>query len=241
MLVANKTQALHKAIMLRVLTHILDDLYLSKALYFKGGICASMLGYLDRFSVDLDFDVKDKAAIKKVRKELENIFNKLDLTIKDSSNNVVQYFLRYDAPKDSRNTLKIDAVDTPYKNSKYEKVILPEINRYAICQTQDTLFANKLVATINRFEINKSIAGRDIYDIHHFLQAGYDYNKKLIEERRGVNADAYIKQLIEFIEINITQNIINQDLNFLLDYKKFNAIRKSLKSETISLLKDRLN
>ena len=76
MLVANKTQALHKAIMLRVLTHILDDLYLSKALYFKGGICASMLGYLDRFSVDLDFDVKDKAAIKKVRKELENIFNK---------------------------------------------------------------------------------------------------------------------------------------------------------------------
>ena len=48
---------LHKSQLNRLLIEIIDQPTLSQNLAFKGGSCASMLGYLDRFSVDLDFDV----------------------------------------------------------------------------------------------------------------------------------------------------------------------------------------
>ncbi|MBD3279569.1 MAG: hypothetical protein GF390_02550 [Candidatus Pacebacteria bacterium] len=241
MLKSNKFQALHKAIIFRVLIAILDDVYLSRNLYFKGGTCASMLGFLDRFSVDLDFDIKNKSEISKVGQVLEGIFAQLDLEIKDQSHNTIQYFLKYQAPQQSRNTLKIDAVDEPYANNHYQKVLLPDINRYAICQTKESMFANKLVALTDRYKKNQSIAGRDLYDIHHYLISGYDFNLKLIAERTEKKAKVYLQELISFIEDKITQTIINQDLNFLLEYKKFNAIRKTLKQETIALLKDRID
>jgi len=240
MLTANKENALHKSVMLRVLISILDDSFLSKNLYFKGGTCSSMLGYLDRFSVDLDFDLKELKIKEAVQEKLQSLFKSLDLTVKDSSKNVIQYYLKYQAPEGYRNTLKIDAVETPYKNSQYETILLSEINRYAICQTKETLFANKLVAIVERYDKSNSIAGRDLYDIHHFLQQGFDYNKKLIEERRKTEPNDYIRELIVFIEKNITQTIIDQDLNTLLEYGKFNAIRKTLKTEVLVLLKDKI-
>lgn len=240
MLKTNQTQALHKSIMLRVLINILDDPFLSQNLYFKGGTCASMLGYLDRFSVDLDFDIKDKALTDEVQDKLEEIFKNIGLEIKDKSKNTVQYYLRYEAPENSRNTLKVDAVDVPFKNNEYEKFLLSEINRFAICQTKPTLFTNKLIAIMDRHERNGSIAGRDIYDIHHFLQQGFDINDDLIKERRGVDTEEYLKDLEDFIEKNITETIINQDLNFLLEPEKFRSIRKTLKDETLALIRGRL-
>jgi predicted nucleotidyltransferase component of viral defense system len=240
MLNTTSDQALHKSVLIRVLIHILDDVFLSKNLFFKGGTCASMIGYLDRFSVDLDFDVSSKAKIDEVRSRLEKIFKKLNLEIKDYSPNTIQYYLKYEAPENSRNTLKIDAVDVPFKNNVYEKVLLPEINRFAICQTIDTIFANKLVALVDRHERNNSIAGRDVYDIHHFLQKGFVVNNELINERRGVDTIEHVRYLINFIDQNISQTTLDQDLNALLSPNKFQALRKTLKIETMSLLKSLL-
>ncbi len=241
MLKTNQTQALHKSLMLRVLINILDNSFLSQSLYFKGGTCASLLGYLDRFSVDLDFDIKDKGLVGEVQKSLEIIFDDLGLEIKDKSKNTVQYYLKYEAPENSRNTLKIDAVEVPYENNEYEKVLLSEINRFAICQSKSTLFANKLVAVIDRYERNGSIAGRDIYDIHRFFQQGFDINDEIIKERRNTDTSSYLNELMDFIEKNITETIINQDLNFLLEPEKFNSIRKTLKEETLALIKGRIS
>lgn len=237
MLKADKKNALHRSIMLRALINILDDNFLSKNLYFKGGTCASMLGYSNRFSVDLDFDLKSNETKIQVAEELESLFKDIDLEIKDSSKNVLQYYLKYEAPNDSRNTLKIEAIDIPFKNNKYETVLLPEINRFAICQTKETLFSNKLVALVDRYERNNTIAGRDLYDIHHFFQKGFEYNKEVIEERRNIETKKYFRELISFIEDKVTDTVINQDLNVLLDYKEFNAIRKTLKDEALAFLR----
>ena len=123
-IIPNKTAALHKTWLYRVLEAIADDPALASVLYFKGGTCAAMLGWLDRFSVDLDFNYAGaKEDIPKTRMALENIFSRLGLTIKDSSKNGIQYILKYDntveARNTPRNTLKIEAAFPIPSANKY--------------------------------------------------------------------------------------------------------------------------
>lgn len=113
----------------------------------------------------------------------------------------------------------------------YKPQYLKEIDRYAVYQTIETMFANKLVAVIDRYEKFKTIAGRDIYDIHHFFSRGYDYSKAVIEERRKASEGKYLRELIDFIDKKVTNKIISQDLNYLLSAKQFKAIKNTLKDE----------
>ena len=245
MILPNPKDAMHKAWLYRVLTAICDHQWVSEQLAFKGGTASAMQGYLDRFSIDLDFDyLSDPSKIPFLRQELENIFNKLGLTIKDSSDNVPQYFLSYPQIKNQhglRSTLKIDITYPAPKANIYEIIRLKEIDKIINCQTIETMFANKLVAFIDRFERNGSIAGRDLYDIHYFFLQGFRYNEQIIMERRGIDdIKLFFQELINFIKKNITQTIINQDLNSLLDRKKFQSIRQTIKNEVIVLLNDEI-
>lgn len=52
---------IHKSYLNRLLIEIIDRPVLSQNLAFKGGTSAAMRGYLDRFSIDLDFDVLKNA------------------------------------------------------------------------------------------------------------------------------------------------------------------------------------
>lgn len=241
MILPKPKDAIHRAWLLRVLNEIYEDAFLAQKLMFKGGTCAAMRGILDRFSVDLDFDCTvDVQDIQKVREKLENIFAKLGLEIKDKSKNVPQYFLRYPAKQDDRNTIKIDVTMPPVKANKYEPVRLLEIDKIVNCQTVETMFANKMVALIDRYEKNKSIAGRDIYDIHYFFLQGFRYEESVIIERRKTTVKKFFEEMIEFVEKRITSTIIDQDLNMLLENSAFQKIRKNLKSETLMFLKSEL-
>jgi predicted nucleotidyltransferase component of viral defense system len=231
--------AVHKAWLYRTIVAIYDDATLAKVLYFKGGTCATMLGYLDRFSVDLDFDfVGGRAALPDARVRLEAAFRKAGLTIRDRSKVAPQYFLKYEAAEGERNTIKIDVSFPPPKANTYEPKRFHEIDRIITCQTIQTMMANKLVALIDRYRNTKAIAGRDIYDIHHFFIKGYRYNEGVIRERTGKSAAQFFADLITFVEERITGEIINQDLNTLLPYEKFSRIRKILKQETVMFLRD---
>jgi len=200
-----------------------------------------MRGFLDRFSIDLDFDyVADKTEIDAVRKNMEKTFKALGLTIKEKSRCAPQYFLKYPAGADERNTIKIDATMPPPRANKYEAAELKEIDRIITCQTVETMFANKLVALIDRYEKNNSIAGRDIYDIHHFFMNGFGYDKEVIKERRLTEIKPFFVELKKFIETEITQTIIEQDINTLLPYDKFKKIRQVLKKETLLFLSDEI-
>jgi len=237
----NSKDAVHKAWLYRLLTAIYDNQILANSLYFKGGTCAAMLDYLDRFSIDLDFDyIAKKGELFLVRKNLEQVFKNLGLEIKDKSKKTPQYFLKYPTRPNIRNTVKIDVTMPPPKSNKYAAVRFNEIDRIIICQTIETMFANKLVALIDRWEKNDSIAGRDLYDIHHFFMKGFGYNKEVIIERRKQKLDKFFNELINFIEKKINDKVINQDLNSLLPYESFKKIRKVLKKETLILLKDEL-
>lgn len=235
-----KQRAYHKAQLYRLLTEVIDNEEISSKTFFKGGTCCNMLGYLDRFSVDLDFDLQKGSDKEKLREKYHSIFNKLNLEIKDESKKALQFFLKYEAPAGERSTIKLEAIDNPYETIDYEPQYLEDIDRTTICQTLESMFANKLVAITDRYQKRETIAGRDVYDIHHFFSHNYDYKKEIIEERTDQSAISYLKDLHDFIQNKVTQKIIDQDLNFLLDNDDFQAIRKSLKQETLMLIKDEI-
>ena len=238
----NKYDNIHKAWLYRVLDAISSDAYLSSVLYFKGGTCASMLGWLDRFSVDLDFDYGGTLTdVGKTRDALIVIFADLGLSVKDSSKNGIQYFLKYENDENmGRNTLKIDASFPLFKESKYAPQRFSEIDRVFICQTQETMFAHKLCAIMDRFEKTSHIAGRDLYDVHHFFMRGYDYDAGVIYERTGLLPQEFFQKLVLFIEKNVTDQIITEDLSSIIEPVKFKILRKMLKREIIQLLKNEI-
>ncbi len=238
MIPTNKEQVKHEIQMHRLLAEILDDKYLAVNFFFKGGTCARMLGFLDRFSVDLDFDLKEGADKQKCREKLYKIFSNLGLEIKDESKKALQFFLKYDTSQESesRNKVKLEILDKTYTSNKYNPKYIAVLGRTAICQDIETMFAHKLIAPIDRHENGGKIAGRDIYDIHYFFSAGHDYNKEAIKERRGVLPVEHFRQLEDFVEKYVTRKTI-EDLNTLLDYKKFSQIKKYLKEETLRFIK----
>lgn len=236
MILPNPKDALHKAMMYRLLISILDRKNLASKLYFKGGTCASMLGFLDRFSIDLDFDLKREADKKKTRSELLSLFKDLNFTVNEQSKRELYFVLKYDAPQNSRNAMKLSIIDKVIKANVYKPQFLEEIKRFAICQTVETMFANKLVAVTDRYKKYKTVAGRDLYDIQHFFIKGYTFNNQVIEERTGKSSEKYLKELSSFIEKKFTLKRITEDLSYLLPPDKFRSIRHTLKIETLSFL-----
>jgi len=236
--------ARHKDWLYRVLSNFYDDPFLARVLYFKGGTCAAMLGLIDRFSVDLDFDlVGDKSDLIEAQERMEKIFRKLKLKIKDRSQRVPQYFLGYPAKVNERSTLKIDvsfSLDSVSPANEYSAKRFLEIDRIITCQTSETMFANKLVALIGRYKQKKFIAGRDVYDIHQFFENGLRYKEDVIIERTGKSIENFFQELIDFTKEKVADEFIDQDLNMLLPNDKFQMMRKILKQETLMMLKDEL-
>lgn len=227
---------IHKSQLNRLLIEIIDQPALSQNLAFKGGTCAAMLGYLDRFSVDLDFDVLNNADETVLRGELHQVFDYLGLTVAEELKNALMFRLRYPSKPGKRSTMKVSANSHVVKANKYRVIYLSEVDRMMNCQTVKTMFANKLVAVTNRHDLHGTVAGRDIYDIHHFFIHGHSYNAQVILERTGLEPSEYFKKLSHFIKKHVTQTIINEDLNTLLPYKQFQQIRKVLIPETLAIL-----
>lgn len=241
MILPNPKEALHKAMMYRLLIGILDNRTLAASLYFKGGTAAAMLGYLDRFSIDLDFDLKRQAEKKEIKAQLAKVFKHLAFSIKDEAKNEPFFVLKYEAPKQIRNTMKVGIVAETVKANIYRPLFLREISRYALCQTKETMFANKLVAVTDRYKKYQTIAGRDIYDIHHFFLSGFDFKREVIEERTGKNWKTYLGDLRKFIEEKVTERHLREDLSTLLPQDKFRAVRNSLKLETLSFIANEID
>jgi predicted nucleotidyltransferase component of viral defense system len=227
---------LHKSHLQRLLMEIIDHPLLAQSLAFKGGTCAAMLGYLDRFSVDLDFDTIREPDPMELRYAFRQVFGQLGFTITLEFDKAIFFQLRYASNSGKRSILKVSASSTRVHTNQYKVQYFPEIDRLINSQTIETMFANKLVAVTDRYTQHKTIAGRDIYDVHHFFVQGYSYNGAVIQERTGLSPEEYFKQLFEFIKTHVNQTIINEDLNPLLPNQQFQNIRKILLPETLSFL-----
>ena len=238
MILEKESDILHKFQLQKLLITVIDDIYISQHVCFKGGTCAEMSGFLDRFSVDLDFDIIDNVEDKLFRSHIDKITKRLGLTDDNRNTKSLFFNFKYKAPVNQRNKIKFSFFQNVVASNDYEAKFLPEINRTVKCQTIETMFANKLVTVIDRYNRNKEIEGRDIYDICYFFQEGFKFKEEIIKERTGLEVGEYIKKLIDFIDKKVTQKMIDQDLNILLPFSKFNKIRKTLKQDTLLYLRN---
>jgi predicted nucleotidyltransferase component of viral defense system len=222
----------HKRRMLKILADISANPLLSVNLGFKGGTCCYFIHGLDRFSVDLDFDLlsQDKQAV--VLAELDSVlsgYGELKMEGK-----VFCRKLKYD---DESATLKIDISDRfdINKLNTYRAVDIVSGIPLNVLAKED-IFAHKLVALTERYNNkikNKIIANRDLYDINYFFDLGWSYNKKIIELRSRKSCVVYLSDMKSVIAKTVNEKNILEGLGELVDNKKRDWIKTNLKNEVL--------
>jgi len=238
MILPSKNDTIHYAWLCRVLTEIADDSFLTSVLRFKGGTCSAMRNIVERFSVDLDFDLIAAENNVEVRGNLKKIFDRLGLLIEDQSRKIPQFFLKYKNESGKRNTLRVDMTYPVPRSNEYEAVRFADIDRILYCQTAETMFSNKLVAVLDRYEKHHSLAGRDFFDIHTFFLKNTGYRKEVIEERRNTDTATFMSSLADFIREHVNQRIIDEDLNHLLPVDSYRKVRKFLLQEVLMFVEN---
>jgi predicted nucleotidyltransferase component of viral defense system len=108
---------------------IVDQPLMAQSLAFKGGTCATMLGFLDRFSVDLDFDVLKNADEDSLRRVFHQIFNQSGFSVALEFDKVLFFQLRYPSSPGKRSTLKVSASNKRVEANQYKAQYFPEIDR----------------------------------------------------------------------------------------------------------------
>ncbi|MFW6174045.1 MAG: nucleotidyl transferase AbiEii/AbiGii toxin family protein [Elusimicrobiota bacterium] len=221
---------IHNANLIDLLKSIYSDSSLGPLLGFKGGTAAHLFYGLDRFSVDLDFDLLDPKKEEKVFEKIKKIAKKQG-TIKEATNKRYTLFVLLSYSVGSKN-IKIEINKRQFK-SKYHT--LNHLGIPMLVMTKRDMFTNKLVALTDR----PTTVNRDIYDVYFFLKNRWEINKKMVEERTEMKFTQYLKHCIKFLE-KYDGNIL-LGLGELIDNKQKDWIRENLLEDTIFQLKLKLD
>lgn len=229
-------QSKHQEIMSKILKDIYSDVFLAPPLGFKGGTCAYFFYNLPRFSVDLDFDLFD------ISEEIKtSVFAKVEDimahygTIKDKYTKFYTVFFLLSYGRDDRNIkLEINIRSTAPQSAVYYQ-FRDYLGTPMLVAKPEYMFASKLIALTERLEM----APRDIYDINYFFKNNWNFDASVVEKRMGISLEEQINKCVKIIE-EVKDNEIISGLGELVKEKEKLWIKKSLRSETIFLLKNYL-
>ncbi|WP_413854424.1 nucleotidyl transferase AbiEii/AbiGii toxin family protein [Candidatus Ruminimicrobium bovinum] len=224
----------HRTILLQILKDIYTDTSIATYLGFKGETACLLFYELDRFSVDLDFDLLDT-------KQKDFVFNRIDKillkygTLKEKLQKRYSLFflLDYSGRKGNSPNIKVE-INTRNFGAKYEVLSLLGISMKVM--VKEDLLANKLVAMFER--INK--ATRDIYDVYFFLNKRWNVNKNIIEQRTKLKYEDFINKCIALLE-KVSNNSLLFGMGELINDKQKIWVKNNLIKETIFLLKLQLS
>ena len=227
-------KATHKNILIKILKDIYTNDHLGPILGFKGGTAAYLFYNLNRFSVDLDFDLLDKEKEEYVFNEVKKILENYG-TIKQSQKKRYNflYILSYSGKEEGAQNIKVEINRRDF-GSKY--VVKSYLGISMKVMVQEDMFAHKMCAMYER--IGK--ANRDIFDVWFFLQNNWPINTEIIEKRTNMKFKEFIQRCIYLLNKMSKQNILS-GIGELITEKQKDWVRKKLKSETIFLLKLLLN
>ena len=218
--------ATHKNILFQILKDIYTETAIAPLLGFKGGTAAFMFHGLERFSVDLDFDLLDESESERVFEYIEKTANQYGI-IKESRRKRFSLLvvLSYD---DKSANIKIE-VNRRVFGSRYElKTYLGVAMQVMI---REDMFAHKLMAMHER--IGKT--SRDVYDVWFFLKSHWPINKEIVEKRAGSPYSKVLQTCIAQIGKMPDRNIL-RGLGELLTERQKEWARTKLKQDVIFLL-----
>lgn len=222
--------AKHKNILIKILKDIYTDATISPILGFNGGTAATFFYDLDRFSVDLDFDLLDSEnedyVFERVKAILEN-YGKLKQARKKRFN--LLYILSYDDKDINAQNVKVE-INRREFGSTYEVKSFLGISMQVM--VKEDMAAHKLCAMYER--IGKT--NRDIFDVQFFLSHDWPVNKKIVEDRMGVSYSEFLKKCIDGME-KFDDNNILAGQGELLTEKQKDWARTKLKSEALFSLR----
>lgn len=220
----------HRNILLGILKDIYSDPQIAPLLGFKGGTALYLFYNLERFSLDLDFDLLD------VEKE-DFVFGRvLEIVqeygkIKDKRKKRFSIFILLSYEEKTPN-IKIEINHRQF-GSRYEvksylgipmKVMVPE-----------DMFAHKMVAMYERL----GKANRDIFDVWFFLKKGFEINEDIVKKRTGMELYKFLKKCVDKLE-KFSEKGILSGIGELLDEKTKLQVKKNLKKDLLFLLKLKL-
>ena len=217
----------HKNFLLQILKDIFSDTSISPYLGFKGGTAALMFYDLNRYSVDLDFDLldenKEQEVFEKIQKIAKSYGKIVDSRIKRFNLVIV---IAHDLKSQN---IKIE-VNRRNFGSKYELKTLLGISM--LVMVREDMFANKLMAMYER--IGKT--SRDVYDVYFFTKNNWPINRKLVEDRVEMPFKEVIAKCVDLLEKMENRHILD-GLGEMLTESQKDWARAKLRTETIFLLK----
>lgn len=222
--------AKHNNILTKILKDIFSDASIAPFLGFKGGTAAAMFYGLDRFSVDLDFDLldseKEDYVFERVKAILER-YGKLKEAWKKRFN--LFYVLSYDNKDINAQNIKVE-INRREFDSHYEIKSFLGISMQVMAK--EDMAAHKLCAMYER--ITKT--NRDVFDVQFFLAHDWPVNKKIVEERMNMPYKEFLKKYIEVIEKMGNWDIL-AGMGELLNEKQKDWVRAKLKAEVLFSLR----
>jgi len=220
----------HKNILIRILKDIFTDPNVGPFLGFKGGTAAFLFYDLNRFSVDLDFDLLDATKEDQVFNRVKEILESYG-TLKEAEMKRFNlfYLLSYEEKVVGAQNVKVEINRRDF-GSKYE--VKSYIGIPMKVMIKEDMVAHKLCAMYER--IGKT--NRDIFDVYFFLKDNWPVNKQIVEKRTGMTYKEFLQKNIELLEKTTDRNILS-GMGELLDEKQKAWVKSKLRIETIFLMK----
>lgn len=220
----------HKNVLIQILKEIYSDSTIGPILGLKGGTAAYLFYELDRFSVDLDFDLLDASKENHVYDQIKKILETYG-TVKESDKKRFNLFflLSYDNKVEGDQNIKIEINRRDF-GSRYK--VLTYFGIPMKVMIKEDMIAHKMVAMYERI----GDANRDIFDVWFFLKNRWPVKKEIIENRTGMSYKEFLQKCINLLEAMGDHNILS-GIGELLTPKQKAWVKTKLRVETIFLLK----
>ena len=218
---------LHENYLLAVLKDIYRNPLLASELVFKGGTALYFFYELNRFSVDLDFDLVDRNKEELVFNELRTIVIKHG-ELKDDAIKRFGILMAISYSK-GLHRLKID-VSNRSSNAGYQ--LKQHLGISMNVMLLEDMAANKLLALTDR----KKPANRDLFDCHFLLKNHFKFNEAVIKARTGLSLAEQLQRALDFVE-SYDDKYILDGLGELVDADQKAWIKNNLKTDLLFYLK----
>lgn len=216
----------------QLLKNILRDIYtttdLEDKLAFKGGTCLYLFYGLDRFSVDLDFNILTEVFNDQLVTKILTHY----LSIDDQYNKYSTWFWLASYEKGTpKIKVEINKRKYPdrYINKDFYGLTIPTL-------APDSMFAHKLCAISDR----EKLQNRDLFDAHFMFTKQFDINEEIIKIRTNKTLKEYFVYLIDFIEKKVNPNTILDGLGELISDQQKDRVKATLIRDLLFDLKSRI-